>query len=123
MSRGVDQVDFQVVDEERDDRGFDCDASSLFDVQRIGLGRAFIYPTNVVNEYVQVGCWPNHELQKGSVHSVAWMNWCVNSASLPGGGARSNDGHLRTRRNDPLKAESESYYELVCGNTATSASA
>lgn len=50
VSRGVDQIDFQGVDEKRDDRGFDRDASSLFEVQRIGLGRAFIYPANFVDD-------------------------------------------------------------------------
>ena len=50
MSRGVDQVDFQVVNEKRNDRGFDRDASSFFQIQRIGLGCAFIYSTNFVDD-------------------------------------------------------------------------
>src|SRR5581483_2673572 len=49
VSRSVDQVDFQIVDEKRDDRGFDRNASSLFQIQRIGLGRALIHPTRFVD--------------------------------------------------------------------------
>src|SRR5215469_2257040 len=50
VSWRIDQVDFQVVDEKRDDRGFDRDASSLFEIHRIGLGRPFIYPANFVDD-------------------------------------------------------------------------
>ncbi len=66
VSRGVDQVDFQGVDEKRDDRGFDRDASSLFEIQRIGLGRAFIYPANVVDDV----CFIQDSLGQACLSSV-----------------------------------------------------
>jgi len=50
VSGGVDQVDFQGVNEKRDDGGFDRDTSSLFEIERIGLGCAFIYPANFVDD-------------------------------------------------------------------------
>ncbi len=42
VTGGIDQVDFEVIEMEGDDRGFDGDPASTFQLQRVGLRRAFV---------------------------------------------------------------------------------
>ena len=50
MTGGIDQVDFDILHRKRDDRGFDRNAPSPFQLQRVGLGGACIDAANLVDD-------------------------------------------------------------------------
>jgi hypothetical protein len=50
MTGTIDQVDFDILHGKRDDRGFDGDAPSPFQIQRVGLGGAFIDASDFVDD-------------------------------------------------------------------------
>ena len=49
VTRGVDQVDGEVADEERGDRGPDRDAAFALELERVGLGGAGVDAADVVD--------------------------------------------------------------------------
>ena len=50
VARGVDQVDRDVVDDERHDRGPDRDAATSLEVERVGLGAAVVDAAEPVDD-------------------------------------------------------------------------